>query len=246
MNPNTPENRSLFKGIRSLHALLKVETMDAIECIRNRKSIRKFLPDPVPRELLTEVLETAKWSPSYKDSQPWGVLVLSGAKKEALSQMLLNKLENGEQPTPDLEAPRSWPTAEQARIDQLIRARQLATGVDLNAPENVRKSKKANFRFYNAPHAVYLLQDASLSDWSLFDIGLFAQSLMLAAHAKGLGTVPQAYATDYAREVKEFLGIPEGKRLVLGISLGYPDLDSPVNATRTERMDLDQLVTWME
>jgi nitroreductase len=220
--------------------------MDAIECIRNRKSIRKFLPDPVPRKLLEEILETAKWSPSYKDSQPWEVILLSGAKKEALSQMLLNKLENEDQPTPDLEAPRSWPAPEQARIDQLLRARQQATGIDLNAPENIIRSKKANFRFYNAPHAVYLLQDASLSDWSLFDIGLFAQSLMLAAHAKGLGTVPQAYATDYAREVKEFLAIPESKRLILGLSLGYPDLDSPVNATRTDRMAIDELVTWLE
>jgi nitroreductase len=224
----------------------KVDKMDTIECIHSRKSIRKFQPDPVPRELLEEVLETAKWSPSYKDSQPWEVIVLSGAKKDALSQMLLQKLEARDPSTPDLETPRSWPAAEQDRIDQLISARQKATGIDLNAPENVVKSKKANFRFYNAPHAIYLLQDTTLSDWSLFDLGLFAQSLMLAAHAKGLGTVPQAYATDYAREVKEFLGIPESKRLVLGISLGYPDLDSPVNATRTGRMDLDQLVTWME
>jgi nitroreductase len=220
--------------------------MDAIECIRNRKSIRKFKPEPVPREILEAVLETARWSPSYKDSQPWEVILLSGARKEALSQMLLQKLEARDPSTPDLETPRSWPAAEQERIDQLISARQQATGVDLNAPENVIKSKKANFRFYNAPHAIYLVQDASLSDWSLFDIGLFAQSLMLAAHAKGLGTVPQAYATDYAREVKQFLAIPESKRLVLGISIGYPDLDSPINASRTGRMEVDELVTWME
>ncbi len=219
--------------------------MDALECIRNRKSIRKFKPDPVPREVLTEVLETARWSPSYKDSQPWEVIILSGEKKDALSRMLLEKLENRDDPTPDLPAPRVWPAAEQARIDQLIRSRQEATGIDLSAPENVVKSKKANFRFYDAPHAVYLFQDASLSDWSLFDLGLFAQSLMLAAHAKGLGTVPQAYATDYAKEVKQFLAIPESKRLVLGISIGYPDLDSPINALRTGRMEVDELVTWI-
>ncbi len=219
--------------------------MDAIECIRNRKSIRKFKPDPVPREVLTEVLETARWSPSYKDSQPWEVIVLSGAKKEELSRILLEKLENRDDPTPDLPAPRSWPAAEQARIDQLIRSRQEATGIDLSAPENVVKSKKANFRFYDAPHAIYLFQDATLSDWSLFDLGLFAQSLMLAAHAKGLGTVPQAYATDYAKEVKRFLAIPETKRLVLGISVGYPDLNSPINALRTGRMEVDELVTWI-
>ena len=106
--------------------------------------------------------------------------------------------------------------------------------------------EKANFRFYNAPHALYLFQDASLPLWSLFDLGLFAQSLMLAAHARGVGTVPQAFATDYARQVKDFLGIPGTKRLVLGISVGYPDRESPANALRTDRIPAEEIVTWME
>jgi nitroreductase len=110
----------------------------------------------------------------------------------------------------------------------------------------IKKSKKANFRFYGAPHALYLFQDASLTPWSLFDLGLFAQSLMLAAHDRGLGTVPQAFATDYAQDIKKFLGIPATKRLVLGISIGYPDTDSPVNTFRTDRSGSDEIVQWME
>ncbi len=118
--------------------------------------------------------------------------------------------------------------------------------MDLSAPEIVKRSKKANFRFYGAPHAIYLFQESSLSPWSLFDMGLFAQSLMLAAHAVGLGSVPQAFVTDYAREVKKFLAIPATKRLILGISIGYPDLRSPVNAFRTDRVGTDELVKWIE
>ena len=110
----------------------------------------------------------------------------------------------------------------------------------------VVKARKANFNFYYAPHAIYLFQDAALSEWSLFDIGLFAQSLMLAAHAKGLATVPQAFATDYAMEVKECLGIPASKRLILGLSVGYPDMESPVNAYRTERVEAEEIYTWLE
>lgn len=220
--------------------------MDTIQCITSRMSIRKFRPDPVPKEVILEVIQTAQRSPSYKNSQPWEVIILSGRKKDELSHMLAGLIEKGTPPCPDLAEPVTWPPAEGARIVLLYKKRVEATGIDLNDPEALKKAKIANFHFYGAPHAVYLYQEASLSDWSLFDLGLFAQSLMLAAHARGLGTVPQAFATDYAREVKKFLELPGNKRLVLGISLGYPDQSSPANALRTDRADSAEILTWIE
>ncbi len=220
--------------------------MDTLECIQTRRSIRKFTSEPVARKDLEELISIARWSPSYKNSQPWEAIILSGEKKKGLSKMLVGLLENGEENSPDLAPPVSWPEAEASRIDYLLAKRKELTGMDLMAPEIIFKTKKANFNFYYAPHAIYLFQDASLSEWSLFDIGLFAQSLMLAAHAKGMATVPQAFATDYAREVKEFLGIPASKRLILGISVGYPDMDSPVNAYRTERAEPEEFCSWLE
>ena len=220
--------------------------MDAESCLRNRKSIRGFKPEPVPRAVLEEVLELARWSPSYKNSQPWEVIVLSGEKKDALSREMIRLFEEGAPNSPDLAAPKGWPAKEEENINQLYKSRREATGVDLLDPKIVKKSKKANFSFYGAPHAVYLFQDSTLSQWSLFDLGLFAQTLMLAAHAKGLGTVPQAFATDYAREIKEFLGIPATKRLVLGLSLGYPDPESSLNQLRTGRMAVEDFVRWLE
>lgn len=220
--------------------------MDAEICLKGRMSIRGFKPEPVPRALLQEVLDLARWSPSYKNSQPWEVLVLSGERKEALSQEMLRLLEDGAPNTPDLAAPVGWPPAEEAKINHLFQSRKEATGIDLQDPKIVRKAKKANFAFYGAPHAIYLFQDNSLSQWSLFDLGLFAQNLMLAAHAKGLGTVPQAFVTDYAREIKEFLDIPASKRLVLGLSLGYPDPESSLNQLRTDRGAVEDFVRWLE
>jgi nitroreductase len=220
--------------------------MDTIECIKTRMSIRKFKPEPVPKEVLMEVINTAKWSPSYKNTQPWEAVIVSGDKKEAISEMLIGLLENGTEPCPDLPAPQSWPAPEAARIDHLFKKRSEATGTDMNDPKILTKGKKANFSFYGAPHAIYLFQDASLTQWSLFDLGLFAQSLMLAAHANGLGTVPQAFVTDYAQDVKKLLSIPETNRLVLGISIGYPDMEAPVNTFRTDRVETDQIVKWIE
>jgi nitroreductase len=220
--------------------------MDTLECIKTRRSIRKFTSESVPRTDLEELIDIARWSPSYKNSQPWEAIILSGAKKKELSKTLVGLLEDGKENTPDLEAPVSWPEAEEKRIKHLLAKRKELTGLDLMAPEMVFKAKKANFNFYFAPHAIYLFQDASLSEWSLFDIGLFAQSLMLAAHAKGLATVPQAFATDYAKEVKECLGISSSKRLILGLSVGYPDMESPVNAYRTERSETEEICRWLE
>ena len=222
--------------------------MDVIECITGRRSFRGYKPEPVPREVLTEIIDIAKHSPSYKNTQPWEVLIISGEKKKALSAMLLDLLASNAPPTPDFKEPASWPQAQQDRINHLYTTRAKVTGLDLTDPTIVNKSKKANFNFYHAPHAIYLLQDASLSEWSIFDIGLFAQSVMLAAYARGLGTVPQAYATDYAQQVKEFLGIPESKRLIVGMSNGYPDMDAPANKPelRTDRVPTEELLSWYE
>ncbi|RJQ49370.1 MAG: hypothetical protein C4538_02360 [Nitrospiraceae bacterium] len=220
--------------------------MDATECIKTRRSIRKFKHEPVPKDILLNVIDTAKWSPSYKNTQPWEVVILSGKKKDALSQILISLLEKDEKPCPDIPEPLSWPPVQDARIADLYTKRAEASGIDLNDPEILKKAKKANFSFYGAPHAIYLFQESSLPLWSLFDFGLFAQSLMLAAHAHGLGTVPQAFATDYAKDVKKFLHIPDSKRLVLGISIGYPDLGSPANAFRTSRVSSDEIVEWIE
>lgn len=220
--------------------------MDAIECIKTRMSIRKFKPDPVPKDIIIELVDTAKWSPSYKNSQPWEIMVISGAKKDELSNMLIALLEKGSEICPDIPAPEKWPPEIAERISTHMKKRAEATGVDISNPETMKKAKIANFRFYGAPHAIYLFQDASLSSWSIFDLGLFAQSLMLAANAHSLGTVPQAFATDYAKDIKKFLDIPESKRLVLGMSLGYPDLTDRANSYRSERIDTVDITKWAE
>lgn len=220
--------------------------MNTLECIKSRQSIRAFKPEPVPRELLLQVIETARYSPSYKNTQPWEVMIVSGEKKRALSAMLLELLEKDTSPQPDLKEPESWPQTQQDRINQLYSKRAKATGLDLTDPKIIYKSKQANFRFYNAPHAFYFYQDAALSSWSLVDIGMFIQSVMLSANELGLGTVPQAFATDYSPQVKSFLSLPESKRLIVGMSVGYPNMDSPVNQLRTDRADTSELVQWLE
>ena len=222
--------------------------MDAIECINTRMSMRKFTKDPVPAEVLTEIVAAAQRSPSYKNSQPWEVIVVSGAKKFELTDLLTNALQDGQALDPDLPEPKpsDWPPVIAGRIDALLSAKLKHMGIDKPDPSLLPKIKIANFRFYGAPHAIYLYQDGSLPEWSILDIGMFAQSLMLAAHAKGLGTVPQAFVTEYASIVKNCLGIPADKRLVLGFSVGYPITDHPANTYFTERVATADILKFVE
>lgn len=220
--------------------------MDAIECIETRASIRKFRPEPVPRKILLDIIKTARRSPSYKNSQPWEVIIISGTRKAALSKILIERLGKGEKPAPDIPEPKSWPAEIENRIRDNLAKRSETFGIDLTDPDIVKKSKIANFRFYDAPHGIFLFQDSSLNEWSILDMGMFAQNIMLAAHACGLGTVPQAFLTDYSAEIKSFLEIPGTKRLVLGISIGYPEKENVFNRFRTEREDVNRIVRWVE
>ncbi|MDH3974337.1 MAG: nitroreductase [Deltaproteobacteria bacterium] len=220
--------------------------MDALNCIKTRKSIRKFKPETVPKEILIEVIETAQRSPSYKNSQPWEVIIISGKEKDELSRLLVGLLEENEVKKPDIPEPTGWPAPVEERIKSTLDNRSKLFHIDLTDPENIKRSKKANFRFYGAPHAIFFYQDASLNEWSILDMGMFIQSVMLAANAKGLGTVPQAYLTDYSGEVRQFLGIADSKRLVLGMSIGYADMDDKINSAMTGREDLEKIVHWIE
>jgi len=220
--------------------------MEAIKCITTRSSIRKFSPEPVYPEIIRDIVGAAQWSPSYKNSQPWTVVAVSGSRKEALTAMLLGLLDKNAEATADFPTPASWPEPINSRINELMAKRSAIAGIDLNAPDSVLRSKKANFRFYGAPCGLFILQDASLGEWSILDAGIFIQSLMLSAHAKGLATVPQAFLTDYSREIKNFLDISANMRLLLGISLGYSANAPEDQPPRPERVPLEEVLSFID
>jgi nitroreductase len=220
--------------------------MDAIECIRTRSSIRKFKSESVSKDVLREIIDIAHWSPSYRNCQPWEITVVSGGKKDALSALLINMAEKGVVPNPDIPAPQSWPSDIKLRMESHLKRRAENSGVNMSHPDYMKNNLIENFRFYGAPHAIFLFQDSSLSNWQILDMGIFAQSLMLAAHSKGVGTVPQAYLTHYPAVVKKFFEIPDSKRLVLGLSVGYPDMTEKAGPFRSDRVAVNSIIKWFE
>ena len=213
--------------------------METLEAIETRRSSRAFKPDPIPAHVLNKILQAASASPSYTNTQPWEVAVVSGKRRDELAEKLLG-LARAKAPTsPGLPVPKGWP----AGMDERSRehgARRLATlGLARDDAEGREKLRLMNFEFYGAPCALFLFMDGSLGEWSIFDMGLFAQTLILAAHSLGVGSCLQASVTGYAPEIKKFLGVAEGKKLVIGISLGYPDDKAVLNTYRSIKQNPD-------
>lgn len=220
--------------------------MDLLEGLKTRYSCRAFKPDPIPKAEIAQVLETARHSPSYTNTQPWEVAVVTGTKKEQLSTALCALYEIDMPGNSDLQLPKEWPEELDKRAKEHGADRYTALGVERN--DNVRRKelRLLNYKFYSAPCGLFVFIERGLTTWSIFDAGLFAQTLILAAHSHGLGTCLQASITSYPDTIKEFLGIPVNKLLVIGISMGYPDLGAPINAYKSARKKIEEYVKWYE
>jgi nitroreductase len=220
--------------------------MNTQDCIKSRKSSRKFLKREVPREVIRETIEDAMRAPSYKNSQPWQVAAVSGNKKEELTRLLNELLENNVKPEPDIPESPPWPDLIQARITDTMTKRSQAFGITSGDPNTAKKSRQANFNFYGAPAGIFFYQDGDLGMWSVLDMGMFIENVILGFHSRQIATVPQAFLIDYSPQIKNFLNIPTDKRLILGMSIGYPDLDDVRASFVSPRVDVDEILSWHE
>jgi len=218
--------------------------MEILEGIKTRISIRAFKPNPIARDVLEKILQAVSNSPSYTNTQPWEVVVVSGKKKNELGRKLV-ELARAKAPTsPDLPMPKVWPRALEERSREHGARRLSKLGMARDDEEGREKLRLMNFEFYGAPCAVFLFIDGSLGEWSIFDMGLFAQNLILAAHSLGVESCLQASVTNYALEVKKFLGIAESKKLVICISMGYPNEKAKLNTYRSLKQKPDEFTRW--
>lgn len=217
--------------------------MDLIKAIMERKSIRAFKPDPVSREKVKEVLDIAINAPSAINLQPWEFTVVMGEEKARLSRKLV-KLYREKQiscspgnvkPLADSFTRRGVASFELMNpiLEQL--------GTDFN-----RFINEGSCNFYGAPTAIILCLDNAFSKARLVDIGIVLGFITLTAYSLGLGTCPIGLINAYEDDMKELLNIPDNKDVVIGIALGYPDWDSPLNNFKTPRDSLDNFVKWID
>ncbi len=220
--------------------------MEILEVMKTRQSIRGFKPNPIPQDVIKKILEAASTSPSYTNTQPWEVVVVTGKKKDELSRKIFEMAKAKAATHPDLPPNKSWPAALEKRSREHGERRLSALGIARDDEAGREKLRLGNFEFYGAPCALFLFMDSALGEWSIFDMGVFAQTLILAAHSLGIGSCLQASVTNYAPEIKKFLGIGGNKKLVICISLGYPDGTAKLNSYRSQRQKQDEFTKWYE
>ncbi|OYT93881.1 MAG: nitrobenzoate reductase [Burkholderiales bacterium PBB3] len=211
------------------------------DLIRGRRSVRDFLPTPIPEALLQSVLADANQSPSWSNTQPYRIAVASGAVRDRLATELTERFDLG------MRAQRQgW----RGKLQLLTRQRHVLPDGDFETnfayPEDLQPQRRAtghglyellgigrkdhaareaqmrrNFEFFGAPTAIFFFVHSGLREFSVLDAGIYLQSLMLSAHAHGLGTCAQGALATWAGPVREAFDVPADYKLIAGLSIGY-------------------------
>ncbi len=213
--------------------------------VRERHSIRGFRRDRVPDHIVHEVFELARWSPSGTNVQPWHVCVASGDVCESLRQGFLQRFDAGEKirtdHAPDGRTGAPWQDRKRAC------ARALYGAMDIEWEDRAGRAYAArrNYEFFGAPHVAFLGMHEIFGTQTASDVGMFAQTLMLAMTAHGIASCPQGTLRNYPDFVREVFGLPPEIKILFGISFGYEDEDAGVNRARTDRAPLAETVQFL-
>jgi len=221
--------------------------LPANEAILTRRSVRAFLPTPVPRVTVEELLTLASRSPSGSNIQPWKIRVIAGDVKERLTRSILEALDRDGYEGHKREwnyYPVNW------REPFLARRRKIGwdlyglLGIKKGDFEGTERQRRRNYEFFGAPVGMIFTLDQDLEIGSWLDLGIYLGALMIAARGRGLDTCPQAAFADFHAVIRRQLGIPETEIIICGMGVGYADPDAVENRLVTERASAREFATF--
>lgn len=226
------------------------QTAAVDQAILTRHSMRAFLPTPVPRKTLEEILRVASHAPSGTNTQPWQVHVLTGAALQRLSQSILSVYMDADQNASHKEEYAYYP--QEWRSPYIDRRRKV--GWDLYGLLGIAKGDKdrmqaqhgRNYVFFDAPVGLIFTIDRVMAQGSWLDYGMFLENIMIAARGRGLHTCPQAAFTQFHRVIAEQLGLKDEQMVVCGMALGYADPHAIENGLVTERAPVAEFARFLE
>jgi len=217
------------------------------DTIASRRSVRAFLPTPVPRALIEHILEVASRAPSGTNMQPWTVYVVAGEAKEKMSRAILDAFESGGE-----EHKRAWKYYPDELFEPYLSRKRAVgwglyglLGIGKNDRAQMKAQRAQNYLFFGAPVGMFFTIDGRLEIGSWLDYGMFIQNIMISARGHGLHTCPQAAFADYHRIIRAHLGIPQDHTVICGLSIGYEDTAAVVNRLRTDRVPVGEFARFI-
>lgn len=221
------------------HEISPASTAAVDAAITSRRSIRAYLPTPVPQAEIERILEVAARAPSGTNTQPWKVYVLTGAARDRLAQRVLavhnDPVERAQHSEEYPYYPTEWVSPFVDRRRKVGWDLYSLLGIGKADRERMHAQHGRNYSFFDAPVGLIFTIDRVLNQGSWLDYGMFLQNVMVAARARGLDTCPQAAFTQFHRVIADELKLPAGEMVVCGMSLGHADPAAIENSLVTER-----------
>jgi nitroreductase len=215
--------------------------MDVDAAVLARTSIRAFKPDPVSEAQVRAILDVARYAPSGGNVQPWKVIVVAGAEKEACSALAQRVLQ--ENPRGEAADRPIYPE----HLGEPYRSRRFKVGEDMYALLGIPREDKLarlmhlsrNFRFFDAPVGLFFVIDEGMGHGQWAHLGMFMQTIALVAQARGLSTCMQEAWAQVRVSLKAHFALAPEEMIYCGMALGYAS-DAPVNALRADRAPVDE------
>jgi len=216
------------------------------EAIRSRYSARRYMNKVVPHDTILHILELAQQSPSWCNTQPWQVTLLSGNALERFRAALFDHARGGLQGVPDFPFPQAYLGAYRDRRKVCGVQLYEALGIGKNDRKASTDQALENFRMFGAPHVAIVTTDEALGVYGAIDCGVYVATFMYAAKSLGVDTIAQAALASYPDFMRRFFGLTPDRKIVCGISFGYADEEHPIHSYRTERAAVGDAVTFLE
>lgn len=218
-----------------------------LHLIANRHSKRAYLTQPVPSDIVTQVLQAAANAPSSKNTQPWAVAVVSGQHLNQLSQAMCDKFDQGVTEEPDyVYMPDPWPPGFKERARDVGYRLFELKGIERHDRTQRQAHDRENFTFFGAPLLLVFHLHRSAERGTFLDMGMFMQNVMLGFLACGISSCPQFSLTSYSETIRQHLDLGADRLIVSGLATGYADPNAVVNAFVPPRLPLAEYVRWYD
>ena len=220
--------------------------MNVTEALHARISTRAFTTDPLSEALVREILDAARWSPSGGNLQPWKVIAVAGEARQATIEVVTHALavnprgEQGDRPMYPADLWEPYRTRRYVLGEQMYEL--LGIGRDDKAGRLMRLAE--NTQFFGAPVGLFFAIDERMGHGQWAHLGMFMQSIALAAIDRGVASCMQEYWALSRETLRTHFMLPEHDMVYCGMALGYADTSHPVNRLRSERAPVEEFATF--